>query len=84
VNIFLNSGPDCSLSNLDACQSCTPSTDCSVPCEDDMCKICFGQTEPPPGCEEPHCLSDIPCAQQSDCPTDFYCYLGCCYPPPPG
>ena len=24
------------------------------------------------------------CADASDCATDYYCLLGCCYPPPPG
>lgn len=84
VNIFLNSGPDCSLDNLDACSSCTPSEDCVVPCVPDECQICFGQTEPPEGCGENACAGDLPCQDTSECPTDFFCFLGCCYPPPPG
>ncbi len=87
VDIFLNSGPDCSLANLDACQPCTSQiTDCGNPCLPLECKICFGQTEPPEGCDDNECPGDMPCDPDhpEDCPTDFFCYLGCCYPPPPG
>ena len=38
----------------------------------------------PEGCDGNMCANDLPCDQTSDCPTDFFCYLGCCYPPPPG
>jgi hypothetical protein len=87
VDIFLNSGPDCSLANLDACQSCTSQIDdCGNPCVPDTCQICFGESEPPEGCDENDCPGDDPCDsdQPDSCPTDFFCYLGCCYPPPPG
>jgi hypothetical protein len=88
VDIFLNSGPDCSFDNLDACSSCTSQIDdCGTPCVPEECQICFGQTEPPEGCGGNMCPMDyLPCDADNpgDCPTDFFCYLGCCYPPPPG
>ena len=85
VHIFLNSGPDCSLANLDACQSCTYQIDdCGTPCEPEMCELCFGQDELPEGCDDNMCEIGDPCDSEADCPTDFYCLLGCCYPPPPG
>ncbi|MBK6919250.1 MAG: hypothetical protein IPH07_17780 [Deltaproteobacteria bacterium] len=85
VHIFLNSGPDCSLDNLDACQPCTSQIDdCGVPCLPEECQVCFGETEPPPGCGENTCPGGDTCEATADCPTDFFCYLGCCYPPPPG
>ncbi len=84
VNIFLNSGPDCSLENLEACSSCTPSDSCFVPCFPADCEICFGQTELPEGCDENMCVGELPCQDNSECPSDYFCLLGCCYPPPPG
>jgi hypothetical protein len=85
VHIFLNSGPDCALDNLDACQSCTYQIDdCGVPCEPEMCELCFGQDELPEGCDDNMCEIGDPCDTNAECPTDFYCLLGCCYPPPPG
>lgn len=88
VDIFLNSDPDCSLDNLDACQSCTSQIDdCGTPCVPEECQICFGETEPPEGCGGVSCPSGgDPCDpdQPSDCPADYFCYLNCCYPPPPG
>jgi hypothetical protein len=84
VGIFLNSGADCSLANLDACQPCTLNESCFDPCVPEDCEICFGQTEPPPGCGEQTCDNEMPCDVNEDCPTDFFCLGGCCYPPPPG
>lgn len=85
VYIFLNSGPDCALDNLDACLSCTYQIDdCGVPCVPDQCQLCFGQIEPDPDCQDPTCEIGDPCVDATDCATDFYCLLGCCYPPPPG
>ena len=85
VDIFLGSGEDCSLSNLDGCQTCTSQIDdCGNPCEPDMCEVCFGEIEPPPGCGMQNCDNDMPCMFNEDCPTDFFCYQGCCFPPPPG
>jgi hypothetical protein len=87
VDIFLNSDPDCALDNLDACEPCTSQIDdCGTPCVPEECQICFGETEPPEGCRETMCPSGDPCDgdQPDSCPMDYFCYLGCCYPPPPG
>ena len=85
VSIFLNSDPDCALDNLDACQQCTSQIDdCGVPCDPDMCELCFGQDMLPPGCDMPTCpAGGDPCQSNADCPTDYFCYQQCCYPPPP-
>jgi hypothetical protein len=85
VDIFLNGDPECNIDNLEACTMCTSQIeDCGNPCVPEECEICFGETEPPEGCGENECLSDLPCMDNPDCPTDYFCYLGCCYPPPPG
>jgi hypothetical protein len=85
VDIFLNGSPDCALDNLEACTMCTSQIEeCGNPCEPEMCEICFGETEPPEGCGENECMDDLPCEASPDCPVDYFCYLGCCYPPPPG
>ncbi len=85
VDIFLNGSPDCSLDNLEACTMCTSQIEeCGNPCEPEMCEICFGETEPPEGCDENECPDDLPCTDNPDCPVDYFCYLGCCFPPPPG
>lgn len=86
INIFLNSHPDCSLENLEACEQCTQSEDCVVNCEPAECELCFGQDELDPECDPDMqtCPSGDPCDTNADCATDYFCYLGCCYPPPPG
>jgi len=88
IDIFLNSDPDCSLDNLDACTTCTSQIDdCGVPCVPEDCQVCFGETEPPEGCGgEQMCPSGDTCDSDmpDTCPPDYFCYLGCCYPPPPG
>ncbi len=87
VDIFLNSDPDCALDNLDACQPCTSQIDdCGTPCLPEECHVCFGETEPPEGCDGNMCPTGDPCDadQPASCPNDYFCYLGCCYPPPPG
>ncbi|MCH9683829.1 MAG: hypothetical protein K0V04_20525 [Deltaproteobacteria bacterium] len=85
VNIFLNSSPDCSLDNLGACEECTIQIDdCGMPCLDLECQLCFGQSELPEGCDDNTCEIGDPCDDQPDCPNDYFCYLGCCYPPPQG
>lgn len=86
VWIFLNSHPDCALDNLDACTQCTPQIeDCGNPCVPEDCELCFGEDEPPEGCKDPSCPEGIQmCEINDDCPADFFCYLNCCYPPPPG
>jgi hypothetical protein len=85
VDIFLNGDPDCNVDNLDACTMCTSQIEeCGNPCVPEDCEICFGETEPPEGCGENTCMEDLPCDATADCPVDYFCYLGCCYPPPPG
>ena len=86
VDIFLNSGPDCALDNIEACQMCTSQIDdCGTPCVPEKCQVCFGETEPPEGCTDNMCPNEmLACDSNADCPTDFFCLLGCCYPPPPG
>ena len=84
VDIFLNSHPDCSLENLAACEPCTQDESCINDCVPEKCEVCFGETEPPEGCGEGMCDTGDPCSSNADCPTDYACYLGCCYPPPPG
>lgn len=85
VSVFLNSDEngDCSLDNLEACESCTFNNDCGNPC-DGKCELCFGQDELPPECGEAECDFGDPCEVVADCPNDWYCLQGCCHPPPPG
>lgn len=86
VWIFLNSAPDCALDNLDACTQCTPQIDdCGTPCVEGECQLCFGQNELPEGCDKNDCpAGGDPCETSDDCPDSYFCYLNCCYPPPPG
>ena len=82
VNIFLNSGDECSLENIEGCQPCTQSDDCLNECEPEMCEPCFGQDELPEGCDEPNCEFGTSCEATADCPTEYYCVFGCCFPEP--
>jgi hypothetical protein len=86
IDIFLNSSEDCSLTNLEACLECTSQIDdCGNPCVPEECQVCFGEVEPPEGCDMPGCPAGVdPCETNMDCPTDFFCLQNCCYPPPPG
>ncbi len=81
VNIWLGSGPDCSVDNIEACSSCTPNEDCGNPCNPDACEICVGG-ELPEGCDEPGCDNGTPCTVDAsgadDCPDGFFCLSGCC------
>jgi hypothetical protein len=85
VDIFLNGAEECTFDNIEACTMCTSQIDiCGNPCVPEECEVCFGQDEPPEGCGGVTCDNDLPCSSTADCPTDFFCYLDCCYPPPPG
>ena len=80
---------DCSVETIDSCSKCTKNDECDDPCEPENCEICFGETEPPPGCEEPTCENDmLPCMIDKegnhDCPDGFFCSTGCCWALIPG
>lgn len=82
VNIFLNSGPNCSIQNIAECQPCTPNEDCGNPCEPENCEVCFG-SELPESCDTPECPPGFPpCVVDdsgvSDCAEGEYCITGCC------
>lgn len=87
-DIFLGSGGDCSLQNIEACQSCTKVTDCGNDCDpNEPCEPCFGEALPPE-CNEPVCDNNLSCTDNSACAgayqgQDGYCWNGCCTPPSP-
>ncbi len=67
------------------CRLCTPIDTCYRPCESEGCQLCLGETEPPPGCEEPPpdvCNGRDTCSPISDnvCPAGTFCFFGCCDP----
>jgi hypothetical protein len=84
IQVYLGGNPGCSLSNLDACGSCTKQPGCSNDCNPEKCELCFGQDELPEGCREAGCDNKLPCKvdQQgnSDCLEGFFCSTGCCQP----
>jgi hypothetical protein len=84
-NIFLNSGPECTLLNLDGCMECTPQTeDCGNDCKPEDCELCFGEDELPEGCDDPGGCDPLPtCIEQTDCPEGSFCVTGCCVMPTP-
>ena len=59
---------------------------CSSKCQVEPGFVCQGEPSVcrPEGCGDNTCTSDLPCTDTPDCPTDYFCYLDCCYPPPPG
>ena len=79
---------DCSVDNIESCSQCTKNADCDDDCNPEMCEVCFGETEPPPGCEEAMCDGGQSCTiddmGNSDCPEGYYCATGCCYMIQPG
>jgi hypothetical protein len=80
---------DCSLADIDSCQQCTKNLDCDEECHPEECEVCFGETEPPPGCDDPSCeAGSDPCMiddmGQSDCAEGYYCKTGCCHVLEPG
>ncbi|MEZ4429322.1 MAG: hypothetical protein R3A51_16735 [Nannocystaceae bacterium] len=81
VFVYLDSNPECSLSNLAACNPCTFFEDCNNPCKPDECEVCFGQDpdDLPPGCEEPKCDEPkTPCTNSDQCADGQFCSTGCC------
>jgi hypothetical protein len=76
--IYLD-GANCSLDNLDECESCTFHPNCNNTC--DGCELCFGEEVLPPECEEPECPDDLtPCFDESACEQGEFCQTGCCVP----
>lgn len=78
----------CSLDAIADCEQCTKNADCDDECMPENCEICFGETEPPPGCDDPTCDGEQPCTidmeGNSNCPDAYYCQTGCCQPIVPG
>jgi hypothetical protein len=78
--------PECTLDRIADpayCPPCTPPTDCLNPCVPEDCELCPGMTvaDLPPECSEtpPACDPGVtPCDTTADCPTGYYCSLGCC------
>lgn len=72
----------CSLAEVDECQKCTKNDDCDDECMPENCEVCFGETEPPPGCEDPTCEGTDPCMidkeGNSNCAEGYFCQTGCC------
>ena len=52
VDVYLGSGGDCSLENLDACNECTINNDCDNPCEPEECEVCIGDVIYPEDCDD--------------------------------
>lgn len=86
-DIFLGD-ENCSLAAIDTCLQCSKNEDCDDACQPENCEICFGETEPPPGCDMPGCDNADPCKVDnmgnSDCPEGTFCSTGCCVPIVPG
>jgi hypothetical protein len=78
--------PDCTMDRIadpTACLPCTPTTDCGNPCVPEDCELCPGMTvdDLPPECSDtpPTCDPGVtPCETTADCPTMYYCSMGCC------
>ena len=82
IQVYLGGNPDCSLQDLDACNSCTKQPGCSNDCNPEKCELCFGQDELPEGCMVPGCDNKEPCTVDklgnSNCLEGFFCSTGCC------
>ena len=87
-HVYLDSNPECTIDNLDACNACTFFPDCNNPCEPEKCELCFGQDpeDLPPECNEmPSCdMGKKPCLKDLDCGDGAFCQTGCCQPIVPG
>ncbi|MBK8262887.1 MAG: hypothetical protein IPK80_16315 [Nannocystis sp.] len=86
-DIFLGD-PNCSSQTIETCQTCTKNDQCDNVCIPENCELCFGQSELPPGCEEPSCDDKDPCKVDAmgndNCPAGTFCSTGCCVPIIPG
>lgn len=89
IDIYLGSSPECSFSDLGACEQCTFQEGCQNPCDKDNCEVCFGEDAPMEGCGEVYCDPGVtPCTIDKNgvhnCDEGFFCSTGCCYPIVPG
>jgi cysteine-rich repeat protein len=79
---YLNSGPNCSIDNLAACNHCTFFENCNNKCEPENCELCFGQDidDLPASCKgQPTCeMGQQACQDSSECPGGQFCQTGCC------
>ncbi len=84
--IYLGSNPECSMEDINACNTCTYFYGCTNDCIKDNCELCFGETleDLPPECDGPSCNGGTPCDEQSDCVIGDFCQTGCCIPVVPG
>jgi len=85
--VYLDSNPECSMDNLDACNSCTFFDQCNNACEPESCELCFGQDpdDLPEDCQEPTCPDmQQSCLSLEDCPDGQFCQTGCCQAIVPG
>ncbi len=81
--VYLDSSPECTLANLDGCESCTFFEDCGNPCMPELCELCFGQDpeDLPDECDMPECPMNLqPCLENIDCVEGTWCQTGCCVP----
>jgi cysteine-rich repeat protein len=77
-------GANCTLDDLDSCNSCTFYENCNNPCMPELCELCFGQDpeDLPEECGgEPDCPPELdPCLTDADCAEGLFCLTGCCIP----
>ena len=86
-NFVYLGGGECSLNNLEACDSCTFFENCNNPCMPEECELCFGQdpNDLPEDCMEPSCPDGVtPCNNIDDCLEGQFCQTGCCVGIDPG
>ena len=84
VDIYIGD-EDCSLAEIELCQTCTKNEDCDDDCDPEMCEVCFGQDpdDLPPECDGGECeegkqACEVYAMGGSDCPDGFFCFVGCC------
>ena len=75
---------NCSLAHPEKCMECTKVKACENECEPDDCEVCFGQTEPAPGCPGIKCEDGLEaCVGGWKCEqANHFCSAGCCVPAP--
>ncbi|GEM_PF-792929 len=83
---------ECSIDTIATCNTCTFNGECGNDCDPAMCELCLGQdpSDLPEECNEtPTCPGgEQVCTSNPDgtdnCPTDYFCQVGCCKLIPPG